>query len=214
MLLMFCSNKNAGQFEGQKRFDVRYNVIEELTKLGLFVKKEDNAMKVPLCNKSKDVIEPLMKPQWWMKMEGMAKKAVEVVEKGEIKIRPENSEKVYKHWLNNINDWCLSRQLWWGHQIPAYFVKIEGAAPGDQSEDEMWVTGRTEEEARKKAEAKFSGKKFSLERDEDVLDTWFSSGLWPFSTLGWPNDTLDMRNLFPTSVLETGWDILFFWVAR
>jgi valyl-tRNA synthetase len=193
---------------------VRYSVVDELTKLGLFVKKEDNPMKVPLCNKSKDVIEPLMKPQWWMKMEGMAKKAIEVVENGELKIRPENSEKVYKHWLNNINDWCLSRQLWWGHQIPAYFVKIEGAAAGDQSEDEYWVTGRTEEEARKKAEAKFSGKTFSLERDEDVLDTWFSSGLWPFSTLGWPNDTIDMRNLFPTSVLETGWDILFFWVAR
>jgi valyl-tRNA synthetase len=171
-------------------------------------------MKVPLCEKSKDVIEPLMKPQWWMKMEGMAKKAVEVVESGELKIRPETSEKVYKHWLNNINDWCLSRQLWWGHQIPAYFVKIEGASEGDVSEDELWVTGRTEEEAYKKAEAKFSGKKFSLTRDEDVLDTWFSSGLWPFSTLGWPNETLDMKNLFPTSVLETGWDILFFWVAR
>jgi len=171
-------------------------------------------MKVPLCEKSKDVIEPLMKPQWWMKMEGMAKKAVEVVESGELKIRPETSEKVYKHWLNNINDWCLSRQLWWGHQIPAYFVKIEGASEGDASEDDLWVTGRTEEEAHKKAEAKFPGKKLSLTRDEDVLDTWFSAGLWPFSTLGWPSETLDMKNLFPTSVLETGWDILFFWVAR
>ncbi|KAJ4287390.1 hypothetical protein N0V90_012789 [Kalmusia sp. IMI 367209] len=206
-------NKNTGKFEGQKRFDVRYSVVEELTKLGLFVKKEDNPMKVPLCSKSKDVIEPLMKPQWWMKMESLAKPAVEAVEKGDIKIRPATSEKIYKHWLNNINDWCLSRQLWWGHQIPAYFVRIEGSE-GDSTSNDLWVTGRTEEEARQKAEKKFAGQKFSLERDEDVLDTWFSSGLWPFSTLGWPNDTLDMRNLFPTSLLETGWDILFFWVAR
>ncbi|PSN69580.1 valyl-tRNA synthetase-like protein [Corynespora cassiicola Philippines] len=206
-------NRNAGKFEGMKRFDVRYAVTEELTKLGLFVKKEDNPMKVPLCSKSKDVIEPLMKPQWWMRMESLAKPAVEVVEKGEIKIRPENSEKIYKHWLNNINDWCLSRQLWWGHQIPAYFVKLEGES-GEETDNELWITGRTEEEAQQKAEKKFPGKKFTLERDPDVLDTWFSSGLWPFSTLGWPKDTLDMNTLFPTSVLETGWDILFFWVAR
>jgi valyl-tRNA synthetase len=206
-------NQNTGKFEGQKRFDVRYSVVEELTKLGLFVKKEDNEMKVPLCEKSKDVIEPLMKPQWWMKMKDLAEPAIKAVKNGDIKILPETQEKTYFHWMNNINDWCLSRQLWWGHQIPAYFVKIEGGST-DQTDNELWVTGRTEEEAQKKAAAKFAGKKFTLERDEDVLDTWFSSGLWPFSTLGWPNDTADMRNLFPTSVLETGWDILFFWVAR
>src|SRR5262245_48917283 len=119
-------NKNAGKFAGQRRFDVRYSVVYELTTLGIFVKKKDNPMKVPLCEKSKDVIETLMKPQWWMKMEDLAKPAVEAVENGDIKIRPETSEKIYKHWLKNINDWCLSRQLWWGHQIPAYFVKIEG----------------------------------------------------------------------------------------
>jgi valyl-tRNA synthetase len=107
----------------------------------------------------------------------------------------------------------LSRQLWWGHQIPAYFVKIEGST-GDRSEDELWITGRTEEEARTKAEKKWPGKTFTLERDEDVLDTWFSSGLWPFSTLGWPKNTADFEKLFPTSVLETGWDILFFWVRH
>ncbi|KAF1959129.1 valyl-tRNA synthetase-like protein [Byssothecium circinans] len=206
-------NKNAGEFEGQKRFDVRYSVVAKLKELGLFVKTEDNPMKVPLCLKSKDIIEPIMKPQWWMKMEGLGKRALEVVENGEIKILPETQERVYKHWMSNINDWCLSRQLWWGHQIPAYFIKLDGES-GDTPEEELWVTGRTEEEAQKKAEAKFPGKTFSLERDEDVLDTWFSSGLWPFSTLGWPNDTLDLRTLFPTSVLETGWDILFFWVAR
>ncbi|KAH7086820.1 valyl-tRNA synthetase-like protein [Paraphoma chrysanthemicola] len=206
-------NKNAGSFEGQKRFDVRYSIVTALEEKGLFVKKEDNAMKVPICSRSSDVIEPIMKPQWWMSMESLAKPAIEVVEKGELKIMPATSEKIYKHWMNNIQDWCLSRQLWWGHQIPAYFVEFEGSQ-GDRSQNEHWVTGRTEEEARKKAEEKFPGKKFTLERDEDVLDTWFSSGLWPFSTLGWPEKTVDFDKLFPTSVLETGWDILFFWVAR
>lgn len=146
-------------------------------------------------------------------MKGLAEPAIKAVQDGRIKIRPETSARIYNHWLENITDWCLSRQLWWGHQIPAYFVKIEGQS-GDKSDNELWITGRDEEEARKKASAKFPGKDFTLERDEDVLDTWFSSGLWPFSTLGWPKDTIDMRTLFPTSVLETGWDILFFWVAR
>lgn len=206
-------NSNTGSFEGQKRFDVRYTIITALEEKGLFVKKEDNPMKVPICSRSGDVVEPIMKPQWWMKMESLAKPAIEVVEKGELKIMPATSEKVYKHWMNNIQDWCLSRQLWWGHQIPAYFINIEGEN-GDRGQNELWVTGRTEEEARQKAEKQFPGKKFTLERDEDVLDTWFSSGLWPFSTLGWPEKTLDFEKLFPTSVLETGWDILFFWVAR
>ncbi|KAF2498450.1 valyl-tRNA synthetase [Lophium mytilinum] len=206
-------NHNAGSFAGQKRFDARYTVVEELTRLGLFVEKKDNPMKVPLCSKSKDVIEPLMKPQWWMEMKGMAQEAIKVVKNGDVKIRPESAEKTYYHWLENINDWCLSRQLWWGHQIPAYLVKFEGQQV-DSSDNEAWVVGRTEEEAKSKAEKKFPGKTFTLERDEDVLDTWFSSGLWPFSTLGWPNQTHDLEKLFPTSVLETGWDILFFWVAR
>jgi valyl-tRNA synthetase len=206
-------NQNAGPFIGQKRFDARYSVVDKLTELGLFVKKEDNAMKVPLCSKSKDVIEPLQKPQWWMKMKELSKPAIQVVKDGQIKIRPETSERMYYHWMENINDWCLSRQLWWGHQIPAYFVKFEGSDQ-DSSRDEFWVTGRTLEEATKKAKDKFVGKAFTLERDEDVLDTWFSSGLWPFSTLGWPKETTDFQELFPTSVLETGWDILPFWVAR
>ncbi|CBX95543.1 similar to valyl-trna synthetase [Plenodomus lingam JN3] len=205
-------NKNAGKFEGQKRFDVRYTVVEALEKEGLFVKKEDNAMKVPICSRSGDVIEPIMKPQWWMKMKGLADAALEAVQKGDIKIRPSSSEKTFSHWMRNIQDWCLSRQLWWGHQIPAYLVKFEGEA--HSSDNEKWVTGRTEEEAHQKAAKEFPGKKFTLERDEDVLDTWFSSGLWPFSTLGWPKQTHDLEKLFPTSVLETGWDILPFWVAR
>jgi valyl-tRNA synthetase len=185
-------NENAGQFAGKKRFDVRYTVVDELTKLGLFVKKEDNPMKVPLCKKSNDVIEPIMKPQWWMSMKDLAKPAIDAVKNGDIKIQPETSEREYFHWMNNITDWCLSRQLWWGHQVPAYLVHLEGQK-ADPSDNACWVTGRTEEEARKKAAEKYPGKKFTLERDEDSLDTWFSSGLWPFSTLGWPKDTLDMR---------------------
>lgn len=206
-------NKHGGPFAGMKRFDARYAVIEALKEKGLYVKWENNPMKVPRCAKSNDVIEPILKPQWWMKMETLAEPAIKAVENGDIVIRPESAEKSYFRWMHNINDWCLSRQLWWGHQAPAYFVRIEGEEH-DESDGEYWVTGRTEDDARKKAEAKFPGKKFSLERDPDVLDTWFSSGLWPFSTLGWPKKTHDFENLYPTSVLETGWDILFFWVAR
>ncbi|OJI97813.1 hypothetical protein ASPVEDRAFT_24740 [Aspergillus versicolor CBS 583.65] len=206
-------NKNAGPFTGMKRFDARYKVVDMLKEKGLYVKWENNPMKIPRCAKSNDVIEPILKPQWWMKMESLAEPAIKAVENGDIIIRPESAEKSYFRWLRGINDWCLSRQLWWGHQAPAYFVQIEGEE-GDDSDGNLWITGRNEEEAQKKAEAKFPGMKFTLKRDEDVLDTWFSSGLWPFSTLGWPRQTHDFEKLYPTSVLETGWDILFFWVAR
>ncbi|KAL8961595.1 MAG: hypothetical protein Q9183_005285 [Haloplaca sp. 2 TL-2023] len=206
-------NHNTGDFKGLKRFDARYKVIDALKEKGLYVKWENNPMKVPMCAKSKDVIEPIMKPQWWMKMRDLADAGVKAVQDKEIIIRPETAERDFFRWMGNINDWCLSRQLWWGHQAPAYFVDIEGE-PGDDSDGERWVTGRTQEAADEKATKKFPGKKFTLRRDEDVLDTWFSSGLWPFSTLGWPNKTHDLETLYPTSVLETGWDILFFWVAR
>lgn len=206
-------NENAGPYKGQKRFDVRYTIQEDLKKAGLYVDKKDNPMKVPLCDKSKDVIEPIMKPQWWMRMRSLADAAVEAVKNGEIKIRPESSEKSFYRWMEDINDWCISRQLWWGHQCPVYFAHIEGDA-NDSSDNDRWFAGRTEEEARAKAEKALPGKTFTLVRDEDVLDTWFSSGLWPFSTLGWPNKTHDLDTLYPTSVLETGWDILFFWIAR
>ena len=206
-------NKKAGIFAGMKRFDARYKVIDLLKEQGLYVKWEHNPMKIPRCAKSNDVIEPILKPQWWMKMQSLAEPAIKAVEDGDIVIRPETAEKSYFRWMRNINDWCLSRQLWWGHQAPAYLVKIEGQDV-DDSDDDYWVTGRSEEEAKQKAAAKFPGKKFTLARDPDVLDTWFSSGLWPFSTLGWPKQTHDLETLYPTSVLETGWDILFFWVAR
>lgn len=207
-------NKNAGSYEGQKRFDVRYTLQEDLKKAGLFVAKNDNPMKVPLCNKSKDVIEPLMRPQWWMRMRGLADEAIKVVESGEIKIKPESQEKSYLRWMRDIQDWCLSRQLWWGHQCPVYFAEVEGQA-SDRSDGSQWFSGRTEEEAHAKAVKALPGKTFTLVRDEDVLDTWFSSGLWPFATLGWPNENApDFKTLYPTTVLETGWDIMFFWVCR
>ena len=207
-------NHNTGQFQGTKRFDARYKVIAALKEKGLYVKWENNPMSVPMCQKSKDVIEPMMKPQWWMKMKGgLSEAAINVVKDKKIIIRPEKSEKDYFRWMENINDWCLSRQLWWGHQPPAYFIDIEGE-PADDGDDERWVTGRSKEIAEDKAKARFPGKKLTLTRDPDVLDTWFSSGLWPFATLGWPEKTPDFEKLYPTSMLETGWDILFFWVAR
>lgn len=207
-------NSNAGSYAGKKRFDVRYEIISELEKLGLYVGKSDNKMQIPLCSKSKDVIEPVMKPQWWMHMKPLADPAIEAVRSGEIKLRPAQSEATYYRWMEGIDDWCLSRQLWWGHQVPAYYVKLEDG-PEYDTDASYWVCDETEAGARQKAEAKFPGKSFTLERDPDCLDTWFSSGLWPFSTLGWPNlDSNDYQKLYPTSFLETGWDILFFWVAR
>lgn len=208
-------NHNTGDFEGTKRFDARYKVLEALKSKGLYIKQEPNPMSIPLCSKTKDIIEPIMKPQWWLKMKGgLADAAIKAVRDGEITIKPEKSEADYFRWMENIQDWCLSRQLWWGHQAPAYFIDIDGD-PGDDADGARWVTGRTEEAAMKKAQAKHPDKRFKLRRDEDVLDTWFSSGLWPFATLGWPNaKSQDYQKLYPTSVMETGWDILFFWVAR
>ncbi|EIE76038.1 hypothetical protein G6F46_004287 [Rhizopus delemar] len=206
-------NENAGPYKGMKRFHIRKQITEDLKAKGLFVGVKENPMSVPVCSKSGDIIEPLMKPQWWVKCQGMADKAMKAVTDGELKISPKVSEGDWFRWLGNINDWCISRQLWWGHRVPAYFIKIEGE-DSDSMNDEMWVTGHDEAEARAAAEKKFPGKKFTLEQDPDVLDTWFSSGLWPFSIQGWPEQTFDMEHFYPASMLETGWDILFFWVAR
>ncbi|KAL8386359.1 hypothetical protein RB599_007977 [Gaeumannomyces hyphopodioides] len=208
-------NENTGPYQGQKRFDVRYILQDDLKKAGLYVGKEDNPMTLPMCERSKDIIEPLLKPQWWVRMKDMAADAVEAVKDGRIKIKPQSSEKSFYHWMAGINDWCISRQLWWGHQCPVYFAEIEGEDSGGRGDDALWFSGRTEAEAEEKAKKALAGKKFKLVRDEDVLDTWFSAGLWPFSTLGWPNTSAqDLQRLYPTSVLETGWDILFFWIAR
>lgn len=208
-------NENAGPYQGQKRFDVRYTIQDDLKKAGLYVDKKDNPMTLPMCERSKDVIEPLLKPQWWVRMKDMAADAVQAVKDGRIKIKPQSSEKSFYHWMAGINDWCISRQLWWGHQCPVYFAEIEGEDVRDRGDNALWFSGRTEAEAEEKAKKALAGKKFSLVRDDDVLDTWFSAGLWPFSTLGWPdNSAEDLQRLYPTSLLETGWDILFFWIAR
>ncbi|KAJ1921365.1 valine--tRNA ligase [Mycoemilia scoparia] len=206
-------NENAGPYAGQKRFSVRKTIVEDLKAKGLYRDSTDNPMTIPVCSKSGDVIEPLMKPQWWVKCEQLAKPALEAVRSGDLTIVPKASEKEWFRWLGSIQDWCISRQLWWGHRAPAYFVNIEGQTndPGDNS---FWVVGRNREEAEERAKAKFPNTKYTLEQDPDVLDTWFSSGLWPFAILGWPEQTPDFKRFYPTTLLETGWDILFFWTAR
>jgi valyl-tRNA synthetase len=206
-------NENAGSFKGMKRFEARYEVIKQLKEKGLWVKQADNAMTVPICERSKDVVEPIIKPQWFMSMREMADEAAKAVRDGRIKMQPDVHARNFLRWMDGMQDWCLSRQLWWGHQIPAYFVAIEGedATSGDGTK---WVSAASEEAAQAKAKSLFPGKHFTLHRDEDVLDTWFSSQLWPFSTLGWPNKTEDLERFFPTSVMETGHDINRIWVAR
>ncbi|CAH2352806.1 valine--tRNA ligase, mitochondrial [[Candida] railenensis] len=207
-------NENCGkEWQGIKRFDARTKVIEQLKAKGLYIDQKDNEMTIPICSRSGDVIEPLLKPQWWVKQSDMAGEAIKAVKDGRITVSPKTSEAEYFHWLGNIQDWCISRQLWWGHRCPVYYVTIEGQED-DKLNNEYWISGRTYEEALEKATKKFPNTKLTLEQDEDVLDTWFSSGLWPFSTLGWPHKTADMAKFFPMSMLETGWDILFFWVTR
>ncbi|CAO1628273.1 unnamed protein product [Sympodiomycopsis kandeliae] len=209
-------NSDAGPFAGQKRFHARRNVIDELTKLDLFVEKNDNEMTIPICSRSGDVVEPLIKPQWWVSSRPLADKAVEAVKSQGMTIAPKSSENEFIRWMEVIQDWCISRQLWWGHRVPAYFVNVQGREQDkdDPKATKNWVVARTEEEAHERAKAVADGQAYTLERDEDVLDTWFSSGLWPFSILGWPEKTDDLKHYYPNSLLETGWDILFFWVAR
>ncbi|EPQ53150.1 hypothetical protein GLOTRDRAFT_100848 [Gloeophyllum trabeum ATCC 11539] len=207
-------NANAGpKFQGMKRFHARVAVVEALKEKGLFVDVKDNPMSIPICTKSGDIIEPVLKPQWWVNCKPLAEEALNHTRAGELSIKPALSESEWYRWLENIQDWCISRQLWWGHRCPAYFVRIEGIEQ-DSNDGKWWVSGRTLDQATERAKKLADGKPFTLEQDEDVLDTWFSSGLWPFSTLGWPDNTEDYRNFYPTSLLETGWDILFFWVAR
>jgi len=188
-------------FAGLDRFEAREKVVERLRDEGCLVKVEKYTHNVGHSQRSGEPVEPLVSNQWFCDVSGMAARALEAVRSGEITLVPGTWEKTWEHWLENIKPWCISRQLWWGHQIPAWY------AP-----DGELVVARTEEEAREKAEARGLGGE--LRRDEDVLDTWFSSGLWPFSTLGWPEESPDMDTFYPTDVLITGHDILFFWVAR
>ncbi|KAJ1598445.1 hypothetical protein NDA14_000750 [Ustilago hordei] len=206
-------NENCGEFAGMKRFSARRVVIDKLKEIGNYIETKDNPMTVPICSRSGDVIEPIMKPQWWVNCKPLAAKVIERVRAGEMTIVPNVSEKEFFRWMENIQDWCISRQLWWGHRCPVYFVNIQGGSQ-DRSDEKLWVSGRTHEEAQERADKLANGKSFTLEQDEDVLDTWFSSGLWPFSIMGWPEKTDDFKHFYPSSLLETGWDILFFWVAR
>lgn len=207
-----------GEFTGMKRFDARKAVLAALQAKGLYKETVDNPMVVPICSRSKDIVEPLIKPQWYVKCDDMAKNATEAVRSGELKIIPETHAKTWYHWMDGIRDWCVSRQLWWGHRIPAYLASFKDASkkPSDLDEESLWFVGRNEEEALDKAAKKLGVDKshLALKQDEDVLDTWFSSGLFPFSVFGWPDNTDDLKLFYPTSLLETGHDILFFWVAR
>uniref|UniRef100_A0A8D8XQQ2 Valine--tRNA ligase n=1 Tax=Cacopsylla melanoneura TaxID=428564 RepID=A0A8D8XQQ2_9HEMI len=207
-----------GEFSGMKRFDARIRVTEVLTEKGLYRGTESHAMVVPLCSRSKDIVEPLLKPQWYVRTGDMAAKAVQAVKTGELKIIPDHHTKTWYSWLENNRDWCISRQLWWGHRIPAYKVTFCDPAkqPKDITESDLWVSARSGEEAESKATAKFQVTKSEivLKQDEDVLDTWFSSGLFPFSVFGWPDKTPELEAFYPGELLETGHDILFFWVAR
>ncbi|CAI2379925.1 unnamed protein product [Moneuplotes crassus] len=211
-------NANGGKYEGKKRFDVRVEIEEELTALGLFKGKTPNPMSIGRCAKTGDIIEPLIKPQWWVNCKDLAKRSADAVRNGDLKLIPQFYNDEWFKWLDNIQDWCISRQLWWGHRIPAYLVQVEGVIDKpDTSNDAHWEIGRSQEEVIERVAKKYNveKEKVTLHQDPDVLDTWYSSGLFPFATLGWPNeDTADMKAFFPNHILETGHDILFFWVAR
>jgi len=191
-------NENAGRYAGMDRYACRKALVKELEETGALVRTEQHEHAVGHCSRCKTTIEPLVSKQWFIRMEGLAKPAIEAVRDGRIRFVPERFTKIYENWLENIRDWCISRQLWWGHRIPAWHCAHCGET--SVSRDDLTACphcGSTD-----------------IHQDEDVLDTWFSSGLWPFETLGWPEQTVDLRHFYPTSVLVTGYDIIFFWVAR
>ena len=193
-------NDNAPQaYRGLDRFDARKKVVDDLDALGLLEKVEDHTLQVPRGDRSGVVIEPYLTDQWFVAVESLAKPAIEAVENGDIQFVPKNYENMYFSWMRDLQDWCISRQLWWGHRIPAWY-----------DEDGNVYVGRDEDEVRREHNL---GDR-PLSQDEDVLDTWFSSALWTFSTLGWPEQTDELKTFHPTDVLVTGFDIIFFWVAR
>ncbi|GCE19296.1 valine--tRNA ligase [Dictyobacter kobayashii] len=188
----------AGPYMGQDRYEARKNLVADLEKMGLIIKVEDYVVPLGRCQRSDTVVEPLISKQWFIKMMPLATPALNAVKYGQIKIIPERFNKTYFDWLENIHDWCISRQLWWGHRIPVWYCDTCG---------EMTVS-------REDVTACPHCGNTQIRQDEDVLDTWFSSWLWPFSTLGWPDNTADLQRYYPNAVMETGYDIIFFWVAR
>lgn len=191
-------NENAGEFKGLDRYEAREKIVSELEKLDLLVKKEAITHNVGECYRCSDTIEPMISKQWFVKMDKLALPAIDWVKEGKTKFIPARFEKIYFNWLNNIKDWCISRQLWWGHRIPAYYCKDCG----------NMMVSRNDVNVCDKCGSK------NVVQDEDTLDTWFSSALWPFSVFGWPDKTEDLDYFYPTSTLVTGYDIIFFWVVR
>ena len=190
----------ASNYTGMDRFEARKRIVEDLEKLGLMEKVEDHKLMVPRGDRSGAVVEPYLTDQWFVKIGPLAEPAIKAVEDGDIRFVPDNWKNTYFEWMRNIQDWCISRQIWWGHRIPAWYDEAGNI-----------YVGRSEKETREKHGL---GDELVLKQDNDVLDTWFSSALWPFSTLGWPDNTEALKTFYPTSVLVTGFDIIFFWVAR
>ena len=191
-------NENGGKFAGMDRYEARESIVKELEEEGYLVKIEPHNHNVGTHDRCHTTVEPMVKKQWFVRMEELAKPAIEAVKNGDLRFVPEHFDRTYLHWLENIRDWCISRQLWWGHRIPAYYCDECGEI----------VVSRTQPDVCPKCGCKH------LTQDEDTLDTWFSSALWPFSTLGWPEQTEDLDYFYPTNVLVTGYDIIFFWVIR
>ena len=189
--------EGAGKYEGMDRYECRKALVKELEEIGALVSVENHEHAVGHCSRCHSTIEPMISTQWFVKMDSLAKPAVEAVKTGKIKFVPERFTKIYCNWLDNIRDWCISRQLWWGHRIPAWYCDDCGET----------TVSRTDIDVCPKCGSKH------LHQDEDVLDTWFSSGLWPFETMGWPEETPELKQFYPTSTLVTGYDIIFFWVA-
>ena len=194
-------NSFPSAYIGLDRYEARKRIVADLEALGLIEKIDDHKLMVPRGDRSGTVIEPFLTDQWYVKAGPLAKPAIEAVENGSIRFVPENWKNTYYEWMHNIQDWCISRQIWWGHRIPAWY----------DDEGNIYV-GRNEDDIRKQHNIRHAD--VQLRQDEDVLDTWFSSALWPFSTLGWPEETQRLEDFYPTQVLVTGFDIIFFWVAR